>query len=152
MGTTFRYIDEREPVAPPDPRIDLRVDFRVDKDGQCAVLVAPTADGHSWHIVGFLPNGRLHRHWRIPKSLGLPLDTQGRVLLDEEPAVVEPTAELTLLRDFVTALAGDNVSPFADSIDIPFILGPGPPLLATEHCRVAGCVLERIEKMKDAPA
>ncbi len=149
MEKKFRFRAVHAPVVAPEPRVLL--DVHLDTNEDCASLVVQRKGFGSYYIVKLWADGRLHRVVHVSSCLGLPLDSQGRVLLDEEPAVSDTTAELALLREFVTGLTQDGIALFAKGIGAPLEWGMGT--VAEQYCLVAAAVLKKIQQMhKDAPA
>lgn len=118
MEKKFRYVDASKPVVSPEPHTTLHVFCRAAND--VAYLGVQELPGRGWAVVGLRPDGRIERHCDISPFLGLPLDSKGRVLFDDEPPVVDITPELALLREFVTAMAEGLTGEFADKQNFTF--------------------------------
>jgi len=87
MATKFRFVPAGTPEPVTEPVVTLGVELLCAEG--CTALRAFDVDHEPWYIVQLGSDGRLHRCGYIPDSLGLPLDSQGRVLLDAGSIVDE---------------------------------------------------------------
>lgn len=54
------------------------------KDEDAIVLIATDEDGVEWYILEFLQNGKIRRCSNVSDILGLEVDEDGHILIDDE--------------------------------------------------------------------